>query len=44
MSERTVGSTFLQMDLGDNYIQIQATSGVEGCLGELEFTPKIMGV
>ena len=44
MPERTVGSTFLQMDLGDNYLQIQATSGVEGCLGELEFTPKIMGV
>jgi len=44
MSERMTGSTFLQIEEGDNYFQIQADAGVEGCLGDLTYTPLLIGV
>ena len=44
MSERMTGSTFLQINEGDNYFQIQADAGVEGCLGDLTYTPLLIGV
>lgn len=44
MSERMVDSSFLQIAKGDNYFQIQAESGIDGCLGELEYQQKLLGV
>lgn len=44
MGERMTGSTFLQINEGDNYFQIQADVGVEGCLGDLTYTPLLIGV
>jgi len=39
-----VDSSFLQIAKGDNYFQIQAESGIDGCLGELEYQQKLLGV
>lgn len=44
MSERMVDSSFLQIAKGDNYFQIQADSGIDGCMGELEYQQKLLGV
>lgn len=44
MPNRMSGSTFMQITRGSNYLQIQADSGVDGCLGDLEFAPKLLGV
>lgn len=45
MGMRKAGSTFLQLDnISDNYLQLQADSGVEGIIGTLEFKPLKVGV
>ena len=44
MSERSLGSTFLQVRKGSNYFQVQADSGVNATIADLKFTPLVLGV
>ena len=44
MTKRNVASTFLQLETGVNYLQLQADSGVELTYSYIEFEPKIVGV
>ena len=44
MTKRKVESTFLQIDRGINYLQLQADSGVEFTTSYIRFEPKILGV
>ena len=44
MSERLENSTFLFLEKGANYLQVQADSGVDGVIVNLTFTPLVMGV
>ena len=44
MTKRNVESTFLQIDTGINYLQLQADSGVEYTTSYIRFEPKILGV
>lgn len=44
MSERMIGSSFLQLLKGENYLQLQADSEVNLVVGELNFTPLVLGV
>src|SRR5690625_525431 len=44
MTKRQVESTFLQIDRGINYLQLQADEGVEFTTSYIRFEPKILGV
>lgn len=44
MTKRKVESTFLQIDRGINYLQLQADEGVEFTTSYIRFEPKILGV
>jgi hypothetical protein len=44
MSVRMDGSTFLQIAKGSNFFQIQADEGVENVIGEIQFSPVVLGV
>lgn len=44
MSEHMSGSDFIVLEKGSNYLQIQADSGVNSTIGELNFTPLVVGV
>lgn len=44
ISERGLGSSFLQMAKGDNFIQVTAESGTLNILTDFKFTPLVMGV
>ena len=44
MTKRKVESTFLQIERGINYLQLQADSGVEFTTSYIRFEPKILGV
>lgn len=37
-------STFLQLDKGNNFFQLQADSGVENMVGTVKISPKVLGV
>ena len=43
MTKRKIESTFLQIDRGINYLQLQADSGVEFTTSYIHFEPKILG-
>ena len=44
MTKRKVESTFLQIERGINYLQLQADEGVEFTTSYIRFEPKILGV
>lgn len=44
MSERMLGSSFLQLKKGENYFQLQADNDINLVIGELNFTPLVLGV
>src|SRR5690625_4534613 len=44
MTKRKVESTFLQIDRGINYLQLQADEGVEFTTSYIRFEPKMLGV
>lgn len=44
MMKREVGSTFLQLDKGINYLQLQAEKGIEHTVSSIRFEPKLLGV
>lgn len=44
MSMRMQGSTFLVLNQGNTYLQIQATSGLEGIIANLDYSPLVLGV
>lgn len=44
MTKRKVESTFLQIEQGINYLQLQADEGVEYTTSFIRFEPKILGV
>ena len=44
MSMRTVGSTFLSMSVGTNYLQVQADGGLENIVASLDYSPLVLGV
>lgn len=44
MSERMSGSSFLQLKKGENHFQLQADNDVNLVIGELNFTPLVLGV
>lgn len=44
MTKRKVESTFLQIETGINYLQLQADEGVEFTTSFIRFEPKILGV
>lgn len=44
MTKRKVESTFLQIEQGINYLQLQADEGVEFTTSFIRFEPKILGV
>ncbi|WP_180235174.1 phage tail domain-containing protein [Bacillus cereus] len=44
MAERMVGSSFLQLEKGSNFLKIQADSGAENVIGSVTFSPLVVGV
>lgn len=44
MSDRIIGSMFLTLKKGTNYLQIQADEGVSSTLVNVKFSPRVIGV
>lgn len=44
MADHMAGSEFLTLKKGDNYLQVQSDVGINGTVGELNFTPLVVGV
>lgn len=44
MSMRTPGSSFLILNKGQTYLQIQADAGLEGIIANLDYSPLVLGV
>lgn len=44
MGMRMQGSTFITLNIGDTYLQVQADEGIDGVLGTLDYSPLVLGV
>ncbi|WP_433322298.1 phage tail domain-containing protein [Weissella tructae] len=44
MGMRMQGSTFITLNIGETYLQIQADEGIDGVLGTLDYSPLVLGV
>lgn len=44
MSMRMQGSSFITLNIGQTFLQVQADEGIDGVLGTLDYNPLVLGV